>query len=134
MFNQMADQTEVYSKSMPTLVDAFLQGYNASCIAYGQTGSGKTHTMGTADEWKGDSQSISSGSGVIPRAVCDIFSRIHNEAVDARMTLSFVEIYNEGVYDLLGDGEMHEIDCKLREGTNGAVVVQGAWCQLAIAV
>lgn len=40
-----ASQSEVYSKSLPDLVEAFVQGYNVNYLAFGQTGSGKTHTI-----------------------------------------------------------------------------------------
>ena len=89
VFDQSESQTDVYSALGPRVLEHVTTGHNASVFAYGQTGSGKTYTMlGTAEE-----------PGLIPR-LCDGLFR---EAGLATWTisLSFFEIYNEQVVDLL---------------------------------
>ena len=72
-----------------------MQGYNGTIFAYGQTGTGKTFTMeGVAnnDELK----------GIIPRSIDWIFNSIKSYNDQTFLVrVSFVEIYNEEVIDLL---------------------------------
>ncbi|XP_054652369.1 stAR-related lipid transfer protein 9 isoform X2 [Dunckerocampus dactyliophorus] len=74
------------------------EGYNVCLFAYGQTGSGKTYTMmGTPDS-----------TGLTPR-ICQGLFRSQDTLPDgqnsSRVEISFLEIYNERVRDLLGGGE-----------------------------
>ena len=76
-------------------------------FAYGQTGSGKTFTMfgKSEDEEKVDSYQIKgSYRGIIPRAIEQIFDKISNFKV-ANLFCSFLQVYNEKIYDLLQDTE-----------------------------
>ena len=77
-----------------------VEGYNATIMAYGQTGSGKSFSM----------QEDPNHIGIIPRAIVHIFEEIEdkvaeNAAIDLRynVELSYVEIYNEEIRDLLSD-------------------------------
>eukprot|EP01012_Entosiphon_sulcatum_P064143 TRINITY_DN9291_c0_g2_i1.p1 TRINITY_DN9291_c0_g2~~TRINITY_DN9291_c0_g2_i1.p1 ORF type:complete len:861 (-),score=96.95 TRINITY_DN9291_c0_g2_i1:1392-3893(-) len=67
-----------------------LDGFNTSILAYGQTGSGKTFTM------LGDSRL----PGLIPRLLTTLFDQTRGQK-QTNVTLSFLEIYNEKVRDLL---------------------------------
>eukprot|EP00971_Amphidinium_carterae_P292557 5807992-Amphidinium_carterae.1 len=66
-------------------------------MCYGQTGAGKTHTMtgghvGFADR------------GIIPRAISYIYSEVSARPENSiTIRLSYVEIYNELMFDLLSD-------------------------------
>lgn len=72
-------------------------GFNCTVLAYGQTGSGKTYTMGT-NYLGGGEASV----GMIPRCITDIFERLDNNLdISANITCSFMELYQEEVYDLL---------------------------------
>lgn len=91
-----ATQSQVYEDLGKDVIECAFQGYNACVFAYGQTGSGKTYTMmGTADE-----------PGLIPRTCRALFARQRNDA-DAltgyRTSVSYLEIYNEKVRDLLDE-------------------------------
>lgn len=69
-------------------------GYNACIFAYGQTGSGKSYTMMGGPE----------NQGIIPRLCDEIFTRIEvesNESTQFKVEVSYMEIYNEKVRDLL---------------------------------
>ncbi|KAL1925819.1 uncharacterized protein VTP21DRAFT_702 [Calcarisporiella thermophila] len=50
VFGPETSQEHVYNECVPNLLQKFTQGYNATILAYGQTSSGKTYTMGTASE------------------------------------------------------------------------------------
>ena len=72
-----------------------MQGYNGTIFAYGQTGTGKTFTMeGVADK--------AELKGIIPRSIEWIFNSIKSYSdQNFLVRVSFVEIYNEEVIDLL---------------------------------
>ena len=79
------------------MLKAAFEGYNACIFAYGQTGSGKTYSMmGSSDN-----------QGLIPRICEGLFSGMCSNSDDVeagpsyRTEVSFLEIYNERVRDLL---------------------------------
>lgn len=84
-----------------------LQGYNACIFAYGQTGSGKSYTMmGTSDN-----------KGIIPRLCDELFFEIakrQTEELSYKVEVSYMEIYNEKVHDLL-DPKPNKQSLKVRE-------------------
>ncbi|KAJ0401552.1 hypothetical protein ATCC90586_002860 [Pythium insidiosum] len=87
-----ATQQQVYDDVARPIVDQALQGYNGTIFAYGQTGSGKTHTMMGSGE----------DHGIVPRMNADLFARlVESEATKYLVTVSFLEIYNEVIKDLL---------------------------------
>ena len=92
-----ASQADVYAHASG-LVDAVMQGYNATILAYGQTGAGKTHSvMGVLG---GDDNEL----GLLPRAVRQLFESIvadDSGAAEFAVSCSYLEIYMENVRDLL---------------------------------
>ncbi|RLN93092.1 hypothetical protein BBJ28_00010659 [Nothophytophthora sp. Chile5] len=76
------------------IVLSSLDGYNGTILAYGQTGSGKTYTI-TGGEHYAD-------RGIIPRVLSTIFEEFE-QRLHMRYScyISYLEIYNENVYDLL---------------------------------
>eukprot|EP00767_Chilomastix_cuspidata_P004410 gnl/Chilomastix_cuspidata/455.p1 GENE.gnl/Chilomastix_cuspidata/455~~gnl/Chilomastix_cuspidata/455.p1 ORF type:complete len:1159 (+),score=486.51 gnl/Chilomastix_cuspidata/455:114-3479(+) len=96
VFDESVTQQAVYIQTAGKLVPKFLEGYNCSVFAYGATGAGKTHTMiGTP----------SHGRGLMFLTLSDVFQRIEQDADAAHsLTLSFLEIYNEEILDLLSTG------------------------------
>ncbi|CAI9786872.1 unnamed protein product [Fraxinus pennsylvanica] len=108
-FPDSTTQQEVYSKTTAGLVEAVLQGRNGSIFCYGATGAGKTYTMlGTMDN-----------PGVMVLAIKDLFSKIQQRSFDENHTvhLSYLEVYNETVRDLLSPGR----PLVLREDKQGIV-------------
>lgn len=101
VLNERASQDEVFDVVGKGVVDAALDGYNATLFAYGQTGSGKTYTL-TGGAARYDDR------GIVPRALSRIFASIDrvrskDSGEDAKFTVevSYVEIYLERGYDLL---------------------------------
>lgn len=112
-------QKQVYDGAAKPIVDSVLQGYNGAIIAYGQTGSGKTHTMMGPN---GDADVDEEEQGLCPRSVRDIFKYMEqaDEGMEFSVVVSFVEIYQEKVRDLL---DVSKDDLKLGEhGLNGTSV------------
>uniref|UniRef100_A0A1E1XLW9 Putative kinesin-like protein n=3 Tax=Amblyomma TaxID=6942 RepID=A0A1E1XLW9_AMBSC len=87
-------QEQVFNDLGQEVVDNAFEGYNACIFAYGQTGSGKTFTMmGSADN-----------EGLIPRICQAMYTRMklgQNSGTTFRTEVSYLEIYNEKVKDLL---------------------------------
>ncbi|XP_056299565.1 kinesin-like protein KIF13A isoform X5 [Pseudoliparis swirei] len=102
-----AGQEVVFKCLGEGILENAFQGYNACIFAYGQTGSGKSFSMmGNGEQ-----------PGLIPRLCCSLFERIHeeeNEGHTFKVEVSFMEIYNEKVRDLLDPkGSRHSL--KVRE-------------------
>ncbi|KAJ9458983.1 Kinesin-like protein Klp98A [Diplonema papillatum] len=95
---EFATQEYVYKQTGQQCVEHAFTGYNSCLLAYGQTGSGKTHSMmGSPDD-----------EGIIPRLCKELFQIVDEQRLDPKNTgttykvsLSFLEIYNEKVKDLL---------------------------------
>lgn len=108
------DQEFMYEKSAKRQIDDFINGYNVTIFAYGKTGSGKTFSM-TGDENVTESLAQSFNNipenvqrifGIIPRACIQIFQGINEfikQGCQCKLTSSYVEVYMEKIYDLLGD-------------------------------
>lgn len=97
-----ATQEDVYAVVEPVVADV-LTGYNGTILAFGQTSSGKTHTMEGAG--MASVAMDAPGRGVIPRMVGTMFAGIAAAATTTEFALrvSFVEIYQERIRDLLSD-------------------------------
>jgi hypothetical protein len=83
----------------------------------------QTFTMGTAS-----GKENSETDGIIPRACTDLFEQIdHRCDGNAQVELSYLEIYNEEIRDLMvGDDHGNDgCDLKIRETLNGEVYVSG---------
>ncbi|VDK74837.1 unnamed protein product [Litomosoides sigmodontis] len=115
--HNFVDQSEVFQRvGSAVLINAFA-GYNACIFAYGQTGSGKSYTMmGTAEN-----------PGIIPRLSCSIFQKISELSSDClsfKVEVSYLEIYNEKVRDLL-DPKKTSKNLKVREHSVLGPMVDG---------
>uniref|UniRef100_A0A8B9LXN3 Kinesin-like protein n=1 Tax=Astyanax mexicanus TaxID=7994 RepID=A0A8B9LXN3_ASTMX len=88
-------QEEVYQSVAHSVVLRALEGYNGTIMCFGQTGAGKTYTMTGATE-------SYQQRGIIPRALQEVFYEVE-QRVDHTFSvfLSFLEIYNETLVDLL---------------------------------
>ncbi len=84
------------------ILEEVLQGYNCTVFAYGQTGTGKTHTMeGYRDGTEYASYVDDPGAGIIPRALHHLFEKLEASGNEFSVRVSFLEIYNEELFDLL---------------------------------
>ncbi|KRZ75345.1 Kinesin-like protein KIF18B, partial [Trichinella papuae] len=93
IFDMDAKNEIVYKETMEPILEKFLNGHNCSMFAYGATGSGKTFTM----------LGSSASPGVILLTLEELYFRLQSENRDYNWDLqvSYIEIYNEKVYDLL---------------------------------
>ncbi|XP_015666556.1 kinesin-like protein KIF16B isoform X2 [Protobothrops mucrosquamatus] len=104
-----ASQEMVFNNLGIDVLQSAFEGYNACIFAYGQTGSGKSYTMmGNAGD-----------TGLIPRICEGLFNRVNektrwNEA-SFRTEVSYLEIYNERVRDLLRRKSSETNNLRIRE-------------------
>ncbi|KAH8591389.1 P-loop containing nucleoside triphosphate hydrolase protein [Bisporella sp. PMI_857] len=112
------NNAKVYDSCAKRLVRRVMEGYHGTVFAYGMTGTGKTFSM----------QGTATSPGVIPLAITDIFSYIRETpSREFLLRVSYLEIYNEKIHDLLGapaasgvpGGQQEEI--KLREDSKRGV-------------
>ncbi|XP_011636104.1 kinesin-like protein KIF18A [Pogonomyrmex barbatus] len=113
IFDSTSTNIDVFEGSTKSLINSLLDGYNCSVFAYGATGAGKTHTMlGNRED-----------PGITYRTVAELFSEIENQSKhrEFHLGVSYLEIYNENVQDLLhNSGQLH-----LREDGRCGVIVAG---------
>jgi hypothetical protein len=124
VFDGNSTQQDVYIKSgaQQAVCQDVFRGFNCTILAYGQTGAGKTFSMGSA----AGSTEVSESDGVIPRATFDLFRTIQEKCDgNAQVELSYLEIYNEEIRDLMRDNEEDKQGLRIRETLNGEVYVSG---------
>ena len=114
VFGENDDQNAIYDHIQPATT-ALVNGFNSTIFAYGQTGSGKTHTMfGPQDSYAvtqssyggANHASLSNSAGVIPRSIVQIFKELGRKDLnitEVTVYVSFVQVYNEQLYDMLRD-------------------------------
>ncbi|XP_037754737.2 kinesin-like protein KIF22 [Chelonia mydas] len=118
-YGDQATQHDVYAGSVQPVLRRLLEGQNASVLAYGPTGAGKTHTMLGSPEQP----------GVIPRALRDVLQMTREascsprgEEWDYSVSMSYLEIYQEKVLDLL---EPSQQDLPIREDRDRNILIPG---------
>ncbi|KAM8772102.1 kinesin-like protein KIF16B isoform 3-T3 [Acanthopagrus schlegelii] len=102
-------QEKVFKDLGSDVLKAAFEGYNACVFAYGQTGSGKSYTM----------MGNPGDPGLIPRFCESLFSRISDatrwDEASFRTEVSYLEIYNERVRDLLRRKSTQTYNLRVRE-------------------
>ncbi|XP_050974643.1 centromere-associated protein E isoform X2 [Labeo rohita] len=113
VFSAEETTAQLYQDIAKPLVVSAVEGYNGTIFAYGQTSSGKTFTMMGSEH----------NSGVIPLAMADVFKTIKNcPKKEFLLRVSYMEIYNETVTDLLCDSWKRK-PLEIREGNYKNVYV-----------
>lgn len=114
VFDENTEQKTVFDKTTQILIDGVLDGYNATVFAYGATGAGKTYTMlGTTSQ-----------QGIFGNAFEELFQQMNDSKQDKefKIKMSFIEIYNEMIFDLLLPNEK---PLELREDAAKGIHVAG---------
>ncbi|XP_017571974.2 kinesin-like protein KIF16B isoform X1 [Pygocentrus nattereri] len=106
---RFVSQEKVFKDLGSDVLKAAFEGYNACIFAYGQTGSGKSYTM------MGNPGDL----GLIPRICEGLFTRIsgmtRRDEASFRTEVSYLEIYNERVRDLLRRKLAKTFNLRVRE-------------------
>ncbi|CAD7930603.1 unnamed protein product [Amoebophrya sp. A25] len=112
-----ATQESVFRNGCDEIVTSVMEGYNGTLLAYGQTGAGKTFTISGG---QGFAQ-----RGLVPRAISGIFSEIHSRPENiVTVRLSYIEIYNELMFDLLSRVAVKDQkgDLTVQEDAKGGII------------
>lgn len=128
-----ADQQDVYANTAKNLISSVLEGYNGTVFAYGATGlSLKTfETFGSIDFYSGAGKTYTmlgteNNPGIMYRMMNDLFVEIKKfqGKRDYQVTMSYLEIYNELIRDLLSSNSTSTL-LELREDAKGTIQVAG---------
>ncbi|KAM6300152.1 chromosome-associated kinesin KIF4A isoform 2-T2 [Aegotheles albertisi] len=123
VFDPSVEQEEVFNTAVAPLVRGIFKGYNATVLAYGQTGSGKTYSMGgtyTAN------QEYEPSVGVIPRVIKLLFKeKEQRQDWEFVLKVSYLEIYNEDILDLLCPSRERSSQISIREDPKGGIKIVG---------
>ncbi|CAN1134071.1 Kinesin-like protein KIN-5C [Linum perenne] len=135
VFGPKAQQRDLYDQAVVPIVHEVLEGFNCTIFAYGQTGTGKTYTMeGECKRAKsGPNGELPQEAGVIPRAIKQIFDTLEGQNAEYSVKVTFLELYNEEITDLLAPEEISKIALEdkqkkqlpLMEDGKGGVLVRG---------
>jgi kinesin family protein 6/9 len=116
VFETDATQEDIFECVVRSRLEDVMHGINCTIFAYGQTGSGKTYTMSGGNTFQ--------SRGIIPRTIGCLFNNIKSMTAVAadtntvpprhRIQISFTEVYNEVVYDLL-DAKQRELPIQQRK-------------------
>jgi len=145
VYGENSTTTQIYEEMVKSIVDSVtLRGINGTVFAYGQTSSGKTFTMQGScptisevdavsprphkklkkqkgkEEEASRTESSQPVDGITQMAARDIFACISKDTEHTYVVrVSFMEIYNEGVFDLLVGGNANDQLCDGGGGGSG---------------
>ncbi|OMO68330.1 hypothetical protein COLO4_29695 [Corchorus olitorius] len=135
VFGPSAEQRDLYEQAVVPIVNEVLEGFNCTIFAYGQTGTGKTYTMeGECKKAKmGPNGELPPEAGVIARSVKQIFDTLESQNAEYSVKVTFLELYNEEITDLLAPEEISKVALEdkqkkqlpLMEDGKGGVLVRG---------
>ncbi|EDO49145.1 predicted protein [Nematostella vectensis] len=127
VFAPNSKQIDVYKAVVMPTLDEVLQGYNCTIFAYGQTGTGKTYTMEGEKSEENLSWDQDPLAGIIPRTMHQLFERLNSQTdCEFSVRVSFLEIYNEELFDLLSPNfETAKLRLFEDGARKGSVVIQG---------
>ncbi|KAF5838400.1 P-loop containing nucleoside triphosphate hydrolase protein [Dunaliella salina] len=120
VFGCDSHQEKLYKQAIVPIVQEVMEGFNCTIFAYGQTGTGKTYTMEGGPRGSDDGRKLSPQAGVIPRSIKQIFELIESNNMDSTVKVSFLELYNEELTDLLAFDDTNRL--RLLEDKSGVVV------------
>lgn len=101
-----------------------LKGFNCTIFAYGQTGTGKTYTMSGDIS---DHPLLPDDAGIIPRVLQFLFSQpnsaVNDAAQENSVKVSFIELYNEELRDLLSAEDKSNLKIFDGDSRRGAATI-----------
>ncbi|XP_072388088.1 uncharacterized protein [Diabrotica undecimpunctata] len=120
-FHENSQQNYIFDKVEGVISKSLQQRNHACVLAYGQSSTGKTHTM----------MGVPEDPGLIPNFCNRIFGYLQETAIgeeiaNMKVSISYLEIYNEKVRDLLNpSNESRNRSLKIREHPKKGPYVQG---------
>ncbi|KAL8998458.1 MAG: hypothetical protein Q9169_002495 [Polycauliona sp. 2 TL-2023] len=123
VYDQASTQQTIFDNEITPTIKHLFNGFDVTIFAYGVTGTGKTHTM------RGG-KSLAE-RGIIPRLLSSTYRRCRKIEKDSKgetsvgITLSYYEIYNDKVFDLLEAPEKRTMSGLHLRDNGGKTVVVG---------
>ncbi|XP_046851279.1 kinesin-like protein KIN-UA [Xenia sp. Carnegie-2017] len=112
VFPPTTTNAEISNFICKPLVNAALNGFNGTVMAYGQTGSGKTHTLMSPD-------------GIAATIIEKCFHKMtRNVNFQYKVSMSYLQIYQEKIYDLLNNSTPSKVDLTIREHPQKGIYVE----------
>ncbi|XP_059617429.1 kinesin-like protein Nod [Phlebotomus argentipes] len=115
VFGPETSQEQVYRDLVAPLIDKMILGFHCTVLAYGHSGNGKTFTMGLHRNLLSDEN-----SGLITRSISAVCARVQEQCEVSEeqenlpeLAVSYIEIYNEKVYDLLSRNFTEPVNMKM---------------------
>uniref|UniRef100_A0A0N4Z172 Kinesin motor domain-containing protein n=1 Tax=Parastrongyloides trichosuri TaxID=131310 RepID=A0A0N4Z172_PARTI len=128
VFGEDTTQSYLYKMMISEYIPKLLSGINCTIFAYGQTGTGKTFTMEGSSNEVNEVESFEidcdNNIGVISRTIQHILLLLNiPTCIRKIISIRYVELYNEEVYDLLGDDIKKKLDI-YEDFHNGGVLLK----------
>ena len=136
VYGESEDQMSIFKEVNP-MIDQIFEGFNTTIFCYGITSSGKKITEKKITEKKkiknakilGKTYTMQGNNrnpGIIPNTGKKLFNELlpkysENET-ECNIYLSYVEIYNEKIFDLL---DTKNVDLPIREDKNKNIIIPG---------
>ncbi|KAI4229638.1 MAG: hypothetical protein L6R36_000685 [Xanthoria steineri] len=123
VYDQASTQQAIFDNEITPTIKHLFNGFDVTIFAYGVTGTGKTHTM------RGG-KSLAE-RGIIPRLLSSTYRRCRKiekdsaAATSVGITLSYYEIYNDKVFDLLEAPEKRTMSGLHLRDNGGKTLVVG---------
>ena len=129
VFDSSASQMFVYERTAKPFIPKVLAGFNVTVFAYGATSAGKTHTMFGSS--RADKAASHAEAGIIPNAIKDVFTSLNFKSKNLssgekwEVNLSYIEVYNEQIYDLLVPVPSGKVLSLREDQEKGLIVIAG---------
>ncbi|KAL8973267.1 MAG: hypothetical protein Q9183_000067 [Haloplaca sp. 2 TL-2023] len=123
VYDQDSTQQTIFDNEIAPTIKHLFNGYDVTLFAYGVTGTGKTYTMRGGKSL--------ADRGIIPRLLSSTYRRCRKIEKDSAgktsvgITLSYYEIYNDKVFDLLEAPEKRTLSGLHLRDNGGKTVVVG---------
>ena len=134
--NTTGSQKQLYDTLGANIVTDALKGKSSIFFAYGEANSGKSYSLFGEKKKSSTSASaststgvpnanndyehvINSESGILPRVYANIIEKALQTG-DTKCTMSFIEIHNEKIHDLLGSAKMERTNETIGSGSSGS--------------
>ncbi|KAL8771762.1 MAG: hypothetical protein Q9209_002953 [Squamulea sp. 1 TL-2023] len=123
VYDQASTQQAIFDNEITPTIKHLFNGFDVTIFAYGVTGTGKTHTMRGGKSL--------ADRGIIPRLLSSTYRRCRKIEKDSAgktsvgITLSYYEIYNDKVFDLLEAPEKRTMSGLHLRDNGGKTVVVG---------
>lgn len=131
-YDETTTQDHLFQTEFHGFLSNLIGGVNTTVFCYGITGSGKTHTMQGSEQDPGtfllnplifiDLNFV----GMTPKSVGHVFDLIEETGNSSNYStkMSFFEIYNDKVFDLLSKTAQDRIPLQVREDAKKEIIVQ----------